>query len=138
VLLAAVCSQSADGQTWTQFEMNRCDADGRFLWTEAENWTKGLPDGESCVEIGDDHSAKALHCVIPAECQAACNHFELAEHARTQGTTLRLEENASLTVGGSAVLSKDRESWFYVDGTVRCLTEGADVRVGGPWGRRRP
>jgi len=27
VLLAAVCSRSADAQTWTQFEMNRCDAE---------------------------------------------------------------------------------------------------------------
>lgn len=130
-----IASETADAQTWTQFEMNRQDAGGRFLWTTAENWTNGLPDAERCVEIGDDHSGKALHCVIPAGCQAACSHFELAEHARTQGTTLRLEEKASLTVEGSAVLSKDRESWFYVDGTVRCLTEGADVRVGGPWGR---
>ena len=27
VLLAAVCSRSADAQTWTRFEMNRCDAE---------------------------------------------------------------------------------------------------------------
>jgi hypothetical protein len=115
--------------------MNRSDADGRYLWSVPENWTKGLPGAELCVEIGDDHSRRALHCVIPSGHEAICGHFELAEHARTQGTTLRLEKDATLTIGGSAVLSKDRESWFHVDGTVRCLAEGAGFRVGGPWGR---
>jgi hypothetical protein len=53
VLLGAVwlASETANAQTWTQFEMNRQDAGGRFLWTTAENWTKGLPDAERCVEI---------------------------------------------------------------------------------------
>jgi hypothetical protein len=99
--------------------MNRNDAHGDYLWTTPENWTKGLPGADLCVEIGDDHSGKALHCVIPPGCDAVCQHFELAEHARTQGTTLRLKEGATLTILESGVLSKDRESWFYVDGTLR-------------------
>jgi hypothetical protein len=138
VLIGALvaCTQLAVAQHWTQFEMN-CggDTDGRFLWTTAENWTQGLPGRELSAEIGDDHSGRALHCVIPAGSLAECNHLELAEHARTQGTTLRLEKGASLTVSGSAVLSKDRESWCYVDGALHCLSKGAGLRVGGPWGR---
>lgn len=38
---------------WTQFEMNRKDAEVNCLWTTPENWTKGLPGSELCVEIGD-------------------------------------------------------------------------------------
>jgi hypothetical protein len=82
---------------WTQFEMNLADSEDRYLWTASENWTKGVPNSDLCVEIGDDHSGQALHCVIPAGCSAVCQHFELAEHGRTQGTTLRLEKGASLT-----------------------------------------
>ena len=73
--------------------------------------------------------------MIPAGCDAVCRHFELAEHARTQGTTLRLEEGATLTILESGVLSKDRESTFYVDGTLRLPKAGGGLRVGGPWGR---
>jgi hypothetical protein len=120
---------------WTQFEMNRKDTDGNHLWTTPENWTKGLPSSDLCVEIGDDHSGKALHCVIPAGCDAVCQHFELAEHGRTQGTTLRLEKGATLTILESGVLSKDRESTFYVEGTLRLPKAGGGLRVGGPWGR---
>jgi hypothetical protein len=146
VLRVAVCVAAANlaqaepkskppRAVWTQFEMNRSDASGRYLWTSPENWTKGLPGPDLCVEIGDDHSGKALHCVIPAGCDAVCSHFELAEHARTQGTTLRLEKGATLTILESGVLSKDRESTFYVDGTLRCLKPRGGLRVGGPWGR---
>ncbi len=127
--------RAADMPLWTQFEMNRQDAGGRYLWTDAKNWTRDVPRADLCVEIGDDHSGQALHCVIPTGCDAVCLGFELAEHARTQGTTLRLEKGARLTVAGSAILSKDRESWFYVDGTLRCTNKQTDLRVGGPWGR---
>ncbi len=120
---------------WTQFEMNRNDTTGNHLWTMPENWTKGVPNSDLCVEIGDDHSGKALHCVIPAGCDAVCRHFELAEHARTQGTTLRLDKGATFTVLESGVLSKDRESRFYVNGTLNCPKAGGGLRVGGPWGR---
>lgn len=122
-------------QEWTQFEMNRKDAQGNFLWTTRDNWTKGLPNADLSVEIGDDHSGQALHCVIPKGHDAVCQNLELAEHARTQGTTLRLEEGASLTIRESGVLSKDRESWFYVDGTLHCTRHGRSLRVGGPRGR---
>jgi hypothetical protein len=115
--------------------MNRKDMRGDYLWTSPENWTRGLPDANLSAEIGDDHSGKALHCVIPAGYDAVCNLFELAEHARTQGTTLRLEAGATLTIRQSGVLSKDRESWFYVDGTLQCSKPGGTLRVGGPWGR---
>ena len=81
------------------------------------------------------HSGKALHCVIPGSCDAVCRHFELAEHARTQGTTLRVEKNATLTILESGVLSKDRESTFHVDGTLRLPKARGGLRVGGPWGR---
>lgn len=122
-------------QEWTQFEMNHKDARGNYLWTTGENWTKGIPNADLSVEIGDDHSGQALHCVIPKGHDAVCQNLELAEHARTQGTTLRLEEGASLTIRESGVLSKDRESWFYVDGTLHCPKQGRSLRVGGPWGR---
>ena len=128
-------AQAADLPLWTQFEMNCQDAGGRYLWTDAKNWTRGVPNADLCVEIGDDHSGQALHCVIPTGCEAVCLAFELAEHARTQGTTLRLEQGARLTVAGSAILSKDRESCFYVDGTLHCPNKRTDLRVGGPWGR---
>ena len=122
-------------QEWTQFEMNNMDAHGNYLWTTSENWTKGIPNANLSVEIGDDHSGQALHCVIPKGHDAVCQNLELAEHARTQGTTLHLEEGASLTIRESGVLSKDRESWFYVDGTLHCPKQGRSLRVGGPWGR---
>ncbi len=122
-------------QEWTQFEMNNKDAHGNYLWTTSENWTKGIPNADLSVEIGDDHSGQALHCVIPKGHNAVCHSLELAEHARTQGTTLRLEEGASLTIRESGVLSKDRQSWFYVDGTLYCPKQGRSLRLGGPWGR---
>jgi hypothetical protein len=115
--------------------MNRKDVHGNYLWTTGENWTKGLPNRDLSVEIGDDHSGQALHCVIPKGYHAICYSLELAEHARTEGTTLRIEEDASLTIRESGVLSKDRESYFYVDGTLRCTKQGRSLRVGGPWGR---
>ena len=127
--------ETVTAQEWTQFEMNRKDAYGNYLWTTSENWTKGLPNAELSVEIGDDHSGQALHCVIPKGHNAVCYSLELAEHARTQGTTLRLEEGASLTIRESGVLSKDRESWFFVEGSLHCPKPGRSLRVGGPWGR---
>jgi hypothetical protein len=136
--LLSVCwaaPETVTAQEWTQFEMNRTDAHGDYLWTARENWTKGVPNADLSVEIGDDHSGRALQCVIPKGYSAVCQSLELAEHARTQGTTLRLEEGASLTIRESAVLSKDRESWFHVDGTLHCPKQGKSLRVGGPWGR---
>jgi len=130
-----LCPTLSFAQNWTQFAMNRGDEQGRFLWTDTQNWNRGVPDAKTSVEIGDDKSGKALHCVIPTGTGATCAQFELAEHARTQGTTLRLELGASLTVLGGAVLSKDRESWFYVDGTFVCQDKRWGIRVGGPWGR---
>jgi hypothetical protein len=130
-----ISPETATAQVWTQFEMNHEDANGDYLWTTSENWNKGLPNAELSVEIGDDHSGQALHCVIPKGYDAVCQNLELAEHARTQGTTLRLEKGASLSILESAVLSKDRESWFYVDGTLHCPKQGRSLRVGGPWGR---
>ena len=127
--------ETVTAQEWTQFEMNRKDTRGNYLWTTSENWTRGIPNAYLSVEIGDDHSGQALHCVIPKGHDAVCQNLELAEHARTQGTTLRLEEGASLTIRESGVLSKDRESWFYVDGTLHCPKQGRSLRVGGPWGR---
>ena len=78
--------------------LDRKDAHGNDLWTSGENWTKGLPHSDLGVEIGDDHSGRALHCVIPEGYDAVCHSLELAEHARTQGTTLRIEKGASLTI----------------------------------------
>lgn len=134
-ILVGWCPLVVEAATgWTQFDMKRADAKGRYLWTEAANWNTGLPHRGISVEIGDDRSGRALHCVIPAGTEAACNYFELAEHGRTQGTTLRLERGASLQVHGAASLSKDRESWFYVDGKFTCLSKREGIRVGGPWG----
>jgi len=139
LLAGLVCAHfnttEVSAQEWTQFEMNIKNAGGTYLWTEGQNWTKGLPSSELSVEIGDDHSGRALHCVIPKGYHAVCQNLELAEHARTQGTTLRLQEGASLTISESAVLSKDRESWFYVNGTLHCRKPNRGLRVGGPWGR---
>lgn len=133
--LTWIVPPAVSAQEWTQFEMNQKNARGDYLWTASANWTKGLPSEELSVEIGDDHSGRALHCVIPAGVDAVCQNLELAEHGRTQGTTLRLGENASLTILNQAVLSKDRESWFYLDGQLRCPKENMSLRVGGPWGR---
>jgi hypothetical protein len=133
--LNLIVSGTAAAQEWTQFEMNQENGDGNYLWTEARNWNKGLPRAELSVEIGDDHSGQALHCVIPRGHDAVCQNLELAEHGRTQGTTLRLHENASLTILNQAVLSKDRESWFYLDGKLHCPKDNKSLRVGGPWGR---
>ncbi|MHC4626299.1 MAG: hypothetical protein ACYTDV_04895 [Planctomycetota bacterium] len=130
-----VARGTAAAQEWTQFEMNHRDIRGDYLWTASKNWTKGLPHAELSVEIGDDHSGQALHCVIPRGYDAVCQNLELAEHGRTQGTTLRLAASASLTVLNQAVLSKDRESWFYLDGKLHCPKENKSLRVGGPWGR---
>jgi hypothetical protein len=135
LLTSVIVPHSAFAQSWTQFGMNQEDELGRFLWNDARNWNRGVPNAKLSVEIGDDNSGKALHCVIPTGLDAACANLELAEHARTQGTSLRLEKGASLEVLGSAVLSKDRESWFYVDGHFRCNENRAGVRVGGPWGK---
>ncbi|MHC4532705.1 MAG: hypothetical protein ACYS6K_02025 [Planctomycetota bacterium] len=136
-LLCIGCTipETVTAQVWTQFEMNSKDIHGNYLWTTSENWNRGLPNPDLSVEIGDDHSGKALHCVIPKGYDAVCQNMELAEHGRTQGTTLRLEEGASLTIRESGVLSKDRESWLYVDGTLNCTKQGKSLRVGGPWGR---
>jgi len=133
--IGCITPEIVTAQVWTQFEMNRKDARGNYLWTTGDNWNKGLPNADLSVEIGDDHSGQALHCVIPKGYHAICQNLELAEHARTQGTTLRLEEGASLTIRETGVLSKDRESWFYVDGTLHCPKQGRSLRVGGPWGR---
>lgn len=130
-----ILPETVTAQIWTQFEMNHKDANGNYLWATTENWNKGLPNAELSVEIGDNHSGQALHCVIPKGCHAVCQNLELAEHARTQGTTLRLQEGASLTILETGVLSKDRESWFYVDGILNCNKKGRSLRVGGPWGR---
>jgi hypothetical protein len=115
--------------------MNRGDPSGSYLWTTPENWTLGVPRAGVDVEIGDDHSGKALHCVIPAGTDAICDRLELAEHGGTQGTTLRLEAGATLTIRESGVLSKDRESRCHIDGMLRCLKPGSTLRIGGPWGR---
>ena len=56
-------AQTASAQAWTQVEMNRRRARGRYLWTEVKNWHRGLPDRGLSVEIGDDHSGKAVDCV---------------------------------------------------------------------------
>lgn len=132
VLSGQIAVEAASG--WTQFDMKKADNRGRFLWTETANWNTGRPQREVSVEIGDDSSGRALHCVIPTGTKAQCLQFELAEHGRTQGTTLRLEKGASLEVFGGATLSKDRESWFHVNGEFRCHSKRQGIRVGGPWG----
>ena len=92
--------------------MNNKDAGGNYLWTARENWNRGLPHAELSVEIGDDHSGQALHCVIPKGYDAVCQNLELAEHGRTQGTTLRLQKNASLTILNSEEKSVMRPAQF--------------------------
>ena len=34
--------ETVTAHEWTQFEMNRKDAHGDYLWTTHENWTKGV------------------------------------------------------------------------------------------------
>lgn len=123
---------SAQAQ-WTKFDMTKADAQSRYLWHEPANWSRGVPNGSLSVEIGDDSSGRALHCVIAAN--AVCRSMELAEHGRTEGTTLRLLKGVTLTFEAGAVMSKDRESTFYVDGTAKSLAPDTSFRMGGPWGR---
>lgn len=128
----AALAVAAPGQ-WTQFQMKRHDGRGAYLWSYPENWNRGVPNAALPCEIGDDTSRRALHCVIRGA--AACQTMELAEHARTEGCTLRVEKGASLTFAAGAVISKDRQSTFYINGAVRCLAPGHTFRVGGPWGK---
>lgn len=135
VFIALAClllPSPALGQ-WTHFKMKRHDGKGNYLWSYPENWHRGVPNSGTSCEIGDDSSGRAMHCVIRSD--AVCRGMELAEHGRTEGSTLRLEKGASLTFTTGAVMSKDRESWFYVDGTAKSLTPNHTFRVGGPWGR---
>ncbi|MGD8239100.1 MAG: hypothetical protein PVH68_11140 [Armatimonadota bacterium] len=133
-LLAISTAGTATAQAqWTKFDMTKADAQGRYLWHEPGNWSLGVPNESLCAEIGDDDSGRALHCVIAAD--AICQTMELAEHAQTEGTTLRLLRGVTLTFKAGAVLSKDRESTFYVDGTVKSSATNTSIRIGGPWGR---
>ena len=120
-VLAALCtfgmvSLDAASGGWTQFDMVRKDGAGDYLWSYPENWNSGVPTSSTSVEVGDDSSGRALHAVIKSD--AYCDQFELAEHGRTEGTTLRIVEGATLTFHGSVTLSKDRESWTYLDGSI--------------------
>ncbi|MHC4717886.1 MAG: hypothetical protein ACYS5V_13010 [Planctomycetota bacterium] len=133
IILALVAGTATGQARWTKFDMSKADGQGRYLWHEPANWSRGVPDGSLSVEIGDDGSRRPLHCVIAAD--AVCERMELAEHARTEGTTLRLLKGVTLTFRKGAVMSKDRASTFYVDGTARCIAANTSFRVGGPWGR---
>ena len=120
--------------TWSGFEMNEADGNGDYLWLYPNNWDNGLPGSAVGVEIGNDQSGQAIHCVL-YEPGATCLHFELAEHANTQGSSLKVRQGATLTMGGTVVIAKDREGWLYIDGTVSHLVSNKTFRVGGYWGR---
>ena len=120
--------------TWSGFEMNEADGNGDYLWLYPNNWDNGLPGSAVGVEIGNDQSGQAIHCVL-YEPGATCLHFELAEHANTQGSSLKVRQGATLTMGGTVVIAKDREGWLYIDGTVSHLVSNKTFRVGGYWGQ---
>ena len=92
-----------------------------------------MPTAGTYVEIGEDTSGGPRHCVVKSD--ADCGKMELAEHNLTQGTTLWIQQGATLTVHGQLVtLSKDRESFTTVDGNFIHNTTSNIFRVGGPWG----
>ena len=131
-----IVSPGPASAVWTKFDMVRQDAAGDYLWAYPENWSSGVPTSTASVEIGDDGSGRALHCVIKSD--AHSDAFELAEHARTEGTTLRIVEGVGLTFHGNVTLSKDRESWTYLDGSMYGtggIGEKNIILIGGPWGR---
>ena len=135
-VVAVTSHTPALGQQWTHFLMNETDAAGDYLWSNPNNWSNGAPTRSRSVEVGDDSSGRAMHAVIKSD--AECASLELAEHGGTEGSTLRLLEGVSLTLYGTATLSKDRESWFYVDGSVYGtggISEKRSIVAGGPWGR---
>ena len=113
----------------------RKDAQGRYLWQYPENWSHGkVPDSSTPVEIGEDSSREARHCVIKSD--AHCRGMQLAEHARTEGSSLWITRGSKLTIHGSdSVLSKDRESFTTIDGELDSSRVNSTFRVGGFWGQ---
>ena len=133
-IVGLISGGAALGQGWTHFEMNRTDGAGDYLWTYPENWHNGVPNRNLSAEIGDDSSGRAMHSVLKSP-GAEVYYFEFAEHGRTEGSTFRILQGADLTIYGNAVISKDREGWVYIDGTVRATVANRGFRVGGPWGQ---
>ncbi len=133
LLTLAIVANVAVGDI--RFLHDKKDANGLYLWSEPANWSSGrVPSAGEAVEIGEDTAGGPRNCVVAGE--AHCGKLELAEHAKTQGSTLWIQRNASLTVhGGLITLSKDRASRTVVDGTLLHRTTSKTLRVGGPWGQ---
>ncbi len=113
----------------------RKDAAGHYLWEYPENWSFGaVPNSTTAVEIGEDSSREARHCVIKSDAHSL--GMQLAEHALTEGSSLWITEGSSLTIHGSdSVLSKDRLSFTTIDGVLDSSKPNSTLRIGGPWGQ---
>ncbi len=133
IVLGGLSVEPAAGQ-WMHFEMKTADANGDYLWEEPKNWLGGQPYYWAFVELGNEASMGPVHVVVTSD--AECFDMELAEAPLTEGTTLRIRSDASLTINWRAVFSKDRESWLYVDGGLYgAAGEQVIMIAGGPWGR---
>ena len=119
------------------FNDSRQDANSQYLWNYAENWMGGsVPTAGDAVELGNEAAGVPVHCTVTSD--ADCSAMELAEAHHTEGSTLWIQQGATMTVhGGLVTLSKDRESWTTVDGNFIHSTGNTTFRVGGPWGDPR-
>ena len=132
--IGVTATYTAVPPAWTHFLHNEADGNGDYLWSYPNNWSAGLPGTVTSAEIGEDSAGEARHCVLYAS-GVQCLHFELAEHGGTEGSSLHVKQGASLTFGGTVNIAKDREGWFYIDGTVSHLLGNKTFRVGGQWGQ---
>ena len=131
VTVTAVYSGTPPG--WTHFLHNEADGNGDYLWISPNNWSSGLPTSLTSIEIGEDSAGEARHCVL-YEPGVSCYQLELAEHANTEGSSLKIKQGATLKAYDNVTLSKDREGYLYVDGTFEATTSNRYFRIGGPWG----
>ncbi len=128
-----LCAADKPKMQWTRFEMNHKDEAGKYLWRSDDNWRGGFPAKNRALEVGDDKSGKAVHCVL-AGGKVECGGMEIAEHARTEGSSLIIKRKAEVLCYGNIVVGKDRTGYLTIEGTVRMLNKHSIFECGGPWG----
>ncbi len=121
----------ASGQSWSHFDMIRADAEGDYLWHYPENWSDGIPNASISIEIGDDNSRRAIHCVLKTG-NAACNEVQLAEHGLTDGSSLTIKSAATLTTNYWTQIGKDECGFLTIEGRMT-VARGVELSLGGVW-----
>ena len=131
VLLSLLLPSSLANGAWSHFDMVRADAQGDYLWSYPENWSGGVPNAGTSIEIGDDSSRRAIHCVLKIP-NAACAEVQIAEHGLTDGSSLTVKPGAMLTTNYWTQVGKDEWGVLIVEGTVR-VAGGVELSLGGVW-----